>query len=91
MGGLVAFRPVPSVCKWVLCLLLLWDGRGLLSLFGNAGIRDGGEVSVCYFKSVGSLNSSGGEAAGGGGFLDEEEVEKCNKQDEGGERIKHES
>ena len=38
LGGLVAFRPVPSVGEWVLCLLLLWDGDRLLSLFLNAGI-----------------------------------------------------
>ena len=29
--------------------------------------------------------------AGGGGFLDEQEVEECNKQDEGCERVEHES
>ena len=40
-------------------------------------------MSVCYFESVSSLD--------GGSFLDEEEVEKCNKQDEGCERIEHES
>ena len=28
LGGLVAFRPVPSICEWVFCLLLLWDGEG---------------------------------------------------------------
>ena len=26
LGGLAAFRPVPSVGEWVLCLLLLWKG-----------------------------------------------------------------
>ena len=48
-------------------------------------------MCVCYFESVSSLDSSSGEAAGGGGFLDKEEIEECNKQDEGCERIKHES
>ena len=48
-------------------------------------------MGVCYFKSVSSLDSGGCEVASGGGFLDEEEVEECNKQDEGGERFKHES
>ena len=42
LGGLVAFRPVPSVGEWILCLLLLWDGNGLLSLFNDTGVRDGG-------------------------------------------------
>ena len=48
-------------------------------------------MRVCYFESMSSLDSGGGEATSSGGFLDEEEVEECNKQDEGGERIKHES
>ena len=48
-------------------------------------------MGVCYFESVSSLDSSGGETAGSGGFLDEEEIEDCNKQDEGCERIEHES
>ena len=91
MGGLAASRPVPFVGEWVFCLLLLGDGDRLLSLFGNAGVGDGCEMCVCYFKSVSSLDSGGGEAAGSGGFLDEEEVEDCNKQDEGYERIEHES
>ena len=74
LGGLAAFRPVPSVGKWVFCLLLLRDGEGLLLLFGDASIRDRCEVSVCYFESVSSLDSGGGEAASSGGSLDEEEV-----------------
>ena len=37
------------------------------------------------------LDGGGSEAASSGGFLDEKEVEECNKQDEGGERIDHES
>ena len=48
-------------------------------------------MGVCYFESVSSLDSGSGEAASGGGFLDEEEVEGCNKQDEGCDRIEHES
>ena len=39
LGGLVAFRPVPSIGEWVLCLLLLRDGNRLLSLFNKAGDR----------------------------------------------------
>ena len=38
LGGLVAFRPVPSVGEWVFCLLLLRDGDR--SLFDEAGVRD---------------------------------------------------
>ena len=38
LGGLVAFRPVPSVGKWVLCLFLLRDGDRLL--FEETGVRD---------------------------------------------------
>ena len=48
-------------------------------------------MGVCYFQSVSGLDSSGGEAAGSGGFLDKEEVREYNKQDEGCERIEHES
>ena len=48
-------------------------------------------MGVRYFESVSSLDSGSGEAASSGGFLDEEEVEECNKQDKGGERIEHES
>ena len=77
LGGLVAFRPVPSVGEWVLCLLLLLDGDRLL--FDKTNIGDGGEVCVCYFESVSSLDSGSCEAASGGGFLDEEEVAECNK------------
>ena len=91
LGGLVAFRPVPSIGEWVLCLLSLWDGDRLLSLFSNASVRDGGEVSVCYFESVSSLDGGSSEAAGSSSFLDEEEVGECNKQDERSERVKHES
>ena len=48
-------------------------------------------MSVCYFKSVSSLDSGGSKAAGSGGFLDEEKVEECNKQDKGCEGVDHES
>ena len=48
-------------------------------------------MSVCYFEFVSSLDGDSSEAAGGGGFLDEEEVEDYNKQDEGCERVEHES
>ena len=85
------FRPVPSIGEWVFCLLLLGGGEGLLSLFCNVDVGDGGEVRICYFESVGSLDSGSGEMASSGGFLDKEEVEECNKQDEGCERIEHES
>ena len=44
-------------------------------------------MGVCYFESVSSLDGGGGEAASSGGFLDEEEVGKYNKQDEGSERV----
>ena len=91
LGGLAASRPVPSVDEWVFCLLLLRDGNRLSLLFDNTGVRDGGYMGVCYLKSVGSLDGGGCETAGGGSFLDEKEVEECNKQDEGGERVKHES
>ena len=91
LGGLVAFRPVPSVGEWVLCLLLLRGGDGLLSLFGNTGVSNRGEMCVCYFESVSSLDGDGCEATSSGGFLNEEEVEECNKQDKGCERINHES
>ena len=40
-------------------------------------------MGVCYFEFVSSLDSGSGEATSSGGFLDEEEVEECNKQDEG--------
>ena len=83
MGGLVAFRPVPSVGEWVFCLLLLWDGE--------TDVRVGGDMCVGYFESMIGLSSDGGEAAGSGGFLDEKIIEECNKQDEGCERIEHES
>ena len=73
LGGLVAFRPVPSVGEWVFCLLLLLDGDRLLA-FDKTSIGDGGEMCVCYFESVSSLDSGSCEAAGGSGFLDEEEV-----------------
>ena len=82
MGGLVAFRPVPSVCEWVFCLLLLQDSDGLLSLFSSTSVKDGGYACVCYFEVMGSLYCDGGEAASSSGLLDEE-VEECNKQDEG--------
>ena len=62
LGGLAAFRPVPSVHKWVLCLLLLQDG--------DSSVGDGSKVCVCYIKSVGSLDGGGGELSGSGGFLD---------------------
>ena len=75
LGGLVAFRPVPSVGEWVFCLLLLRDGEG------DVGIS--GDVSVSYFQSMVGLYGGGSEAASGGGFLDEEKVEECNKQHEG--------
>ena len=83
LGGLVAFRPVPSVGEWVFCLLLLRDS--------SAGVCDGSEMGVCCFEPMGCLNCSGSEVAGGSSFLDEEEVEECNKQDEGCERVEHES
>ena len=83
LGGLVAFRPVPSVGEWVLCLLLLRDGE--------ADARVCSYVCVGYFKSVVSLDGSGSKAASSGGFLDKEEVDECNKQDEGCERFEHES
>ena len=83
MGGLAAFRPVPSIGEWVLCLLLLRDG--------DADVGEGGDVCIGYFKSSIGLNGSGSESASSSGLLDEEEVEECNKQDKGGERIEHES
>ena len=83
LGGLVAFRPVPSVGEWVFCLLLLWDSE--------TAVWDGSEVVACYVILVSGLHSSGGKLASRGGFLDEEEIEEYNKQDEGGERFKHES
>ena len=83
LGSLVGFRLVPLIREWVFCLLLLGDS--------NAGVGNSGEVGVCYVQFVDGLNGGGSEAAGGGSFLDEEVVEECNKQNEGGERIKHES
>ena len=83
LGGLVAFRPVPSIGEWVLCLLLLWDGEG--------DMRIGSDVRIGYLESVIGLDCCSSEAACSGGFLDEEEVGECNKQDEGCERIEHES
>ena len=74
LGGLVVFRPVPSIGEWVLCLLLLRDG--------DAGVGDGSEVGVCCLESVSGLYSGCSEAASSSSFLDEEEVEECNKQDE---------
>ena len=47
-------------------------------------------MDVSYLKSVSSLDSDSGEAASSGGFLDEEEVEECNEQEEGGDRVDHE-
>ena len=91
LGGLVAFRPVPSVGEWVFCLLLLQDGDGLLLSLSDTSVGDGSEMGVGYFESVGGLNSGGCKAMSGSGLLDKEEVEECNKQDEGGERIDHES
>ena len=38
-----------------------------------------------------SLDCCGGEAAGSGSFLDQEEIAEGDKQDEGCERIEHES
>ena len=83
LSGLAAFRPVPSVGEWVLCLLLLRDGE--------SDVRVCGDMCVSNFKSVVGLDCSSSEAAGSGGFLDKKEVEECNKQDEGCERVKHES
>ena len=83
LGGLVAFRPVPSVGEWVLCLLLLWDGE--------SDVRVGSDVCVSNLESVVGLGCSSGEAAGGSSFLDEKEVEERNKQDEGCGQVEHES
>ena len=83
LGGLAAFRPVPLIGEWVLCLLLL---RG-----GKSSVRDGSEMCVCYIKCVGGLYSGGGESSSSSSLLDEQEVDECDKQDEGGERIEHES
>ena len=83
MGGLVAFRPVPLIGEWVLCLLLLWDSEG--------DVRVCSDVCVSDLESMIGLNCSSSETAGSGGFLDEEEVEECDKQDEGCERVEHES
>ena len=82
MGGLVAFRPVPLIGEWVFCLLLLGDGK---TAIGNSS-----DVVVGYVELMSSLNGSGDKLVGGGSLLDEEVVEKCDKQDEGGERIEHE-
>ena len=67
LGGLAVFRPVPSVSKWVLCLLLLRDG--------NSGVGDSSKMCICYTELVGGLDGGGGESSGGGGFLDEQKVE----------------
>ena len=67
LSGLAAFRPVPSVGEWVLCLLLLWDS--------DTSVGDGGEMCVCYIEFVGGLDGSSSESSGGGGFLDKQEVE----------------
>ena len=83
LGGLVASRPVPSISEWVLCLLLLGDGE--------SDVRISGDVCVSDFKSMICLYRCGCEASSSGGFLDKEKVEKCNKQDEGCERVEHES
>ena len=83
LGGLVAFRPVPSVGEWVFCLLLLRDGEG------DVGVC--GDVCVSNLESVVGLDCGSSEAAGSGGFLDKKEVEECNKQNEGCERVEHES
>ena len=48
-------------------------------------------MSIHYSKFVSGLDRGSGEATSGGSFLDEEEVEEWNKQDEGGERVEHES
>ena len=77
LGGLVAFRPVPSVGEWVFCLLLLWDSK--------AGVGDGGNVVVRYVKLMSGLDSSGNELAGNSSSFDEEMVEECDKQNEGDE------
>ena len=53
LGGLVAFRPVPSVGEWVLCLLLLRDG--------DTGVGYRGKMSACCFEPVSGLYSSCGE------------------------------
>ena len=83
LGGLVAFRPIPSVGEWVFCLLLLWNGE--------AAVGNRCDVVVGYVESMSGLNGSSDELAGGCGFLDEEEVEECDKQEERGEQIEHES
>ena len=67
LSGLAAFRPVPSVGEWVLCLLLLWDGE--------SGVGDGGKMCVCYVESVGGLDGGGSELVGGGSLFDEEKIE----------------
>ena len=68
LGGLVAFRLVPSVGEWIFCLLLLWDGK--------TAVRDGDDVVVSYFKLVGGLNSCSNKSAGCGGFFDKEKIEE---------------
>ena len=67
LGGLAAFRPIPLVCKWVFCLLLLWDR--------DSSVCDGGKMCVCYIKFVGGLDGGGGKSSSGGSFLDKQEVE----------------
>ena len=83
LGGLVAFRPVPSVEEWVFCLLLLRDGES------DVGVCS--DVCVSNLELMIGLDCSSSETTGGGGFLDKEEVDECNKQDEGCERFEHES
>ena len=48
-------------------------------------------MCVGYFESVICLDGGSGEAASGSSCFDEEKVEECNKQDEGCERVEHES
>ena len=48
-------------------------------------------MCVSNLKSMVGLDCGSSEAAGSGGFLDKEKIEECNKQDEGCERIEHES
>ena len=62
LGGLVAFRPVPSVCEWVLCLLLLWDGE--------TDVRICGDMCVGYLESVIGLDCGCSEAASSSCLLD---------------------
>ena len=50
-----------------------------------------GDVCVGYFKLMIGLSGDSIEVVGSSSLLDEEEIEEYNKQDEGGERFKHES